>query len=258
MSRGNGWLGERSVDDKFLRLAELIKGSKRCVVLTGAGVSTESGIPDFRSPGSGLWTKVDPMFMLSDTAFRTNPVDFYKFIRDMVGVFLEAEPNDCHRSIAELEAEGYIKAVITQNIDGLHRRAGSKRILEVHGNTEGGRCIECGKTFPMDSMLQDIQEGKLPPKCDECGTVIKPNIVLFEDPLPFDFVLAREEASKCDLFIVIGSSLQVAPVCYLPTMSRRYVIINLQPTPYDSNAELVICEKAGVVMKKVKDLIFSA
>ncbi len=244
--------------DNLVKLANIIKSSKYCVVLTGAGVSTESGIPDFRSPDTGLWTKVDPMAALSNTTFRTDPVGFYQFIEDMMDVFFKAEPNECHKAIAELEGLGYIKTVITQNIDGLHRRAGSQNMLEVHGNTEGGKCIRCDKTFSMDHIMKLVKAGELPPTCEECGSLIKPNIVLFEDQLPIDFVLAQEEIKKSDLLIVIGSSLQVAPVCYLPTMSRRFSIINLMPTPYDSYAESVIQGKAGTTMKMIKELVTSS
>ena len=157
---------EKSCDgeykDNLTKIAHIIKSSRYCVVLTGAGVSTESGIPDFRSPDTGLWTKVDPMAALSNTTFRTDPIGFYQFIEDMMDVFLKAEPNECHKAIAELEELGYIKTVITQNIDGLHRRAGSRNMLEVHGNTEGGKCIRCGKTFSMNHIMKLVKAGKLP------------------------------------------------------------------------------------------------
>ncbi|HHY48122.1 MAG TPA: NAD-dependent deacylase [Firmicutes bacterium] len=233
------------------RAAELIRASHYCVALTGAGISTESGIPDFRSPGTGLWSKVDPMELLSATAFTLRPERFYEFIQGLVDTFARAEPNAAHIALARLERMGYLKAVITQNIDGLHQKAGSMRVFEIHGNARSCTCVGCGRHFSMEEALQAVSNREVPPRCTSCGSPLKPDIVLFEDPMPEDFINAQQAVLESDLLIVIGSSLEVAPACYLPSMAKRLVIINLQPTPYDWRADVVIRDRAGAVMQAI-------
>lgn len=252
------------------RIAELVVRARHCVVLTGAGISTESGIPDFRSPGTGLWTRMDPMELLSVTAFKTRPLEFYRFVSELVESFKRAEPNTAHRALAELERAGHVKAVVTQNIDGLHQRAGSVNVLEVHGNARNCTCTGCGRRTPIELALSSLkalhapdhaaapartEKGPAPPLCDLCGSPLKPDIVLFEDPMPEDFVLAQQEALRSDFMIVIGSSLEVAPACYLPSLAQRLAIINLQPTPQDPRAEVVIRDKAGKTLQTILDIV---
>ncbi|HHV62635.1 MAG TPA: NAD-dependent deacylase [Firmicutes bacterium] len=247
----NGVLGE----GELVKAAQLIAGSRYCVVLTGAGISTESGIPDFRSPGTGLWSRVDPVRVLSATAFEERPEEFYRFVMDLCEPLAGAEPNDAHRALAELERLGYVKAVITQNIDGLHQKAGSRRVLEVHGNARTGTCTGCGLSLSMEDILARARSGEVPPRCEACGWPLKPDIVLFEDPLPDDFLYAQREVRDSDLLLIIGSSLEVAPACYLPSMAQRIIIINLQPTPYDARADVVIRGRAGETMKRLVKLV---
>ncbi|NPV78918.1 MAG: NAD-dependent deacylase [Firmicutes bacterium] len=242
-SQGNGYISA------CRKAAELIRASRFCVALTGAGISTESGIPDFRSPGAGLWSRIDPMDLLSATAFELRPARFYEFIHDLVDTFSRAEPNAAHIALARLEQEGYVKAIITQNIDGLHQKAGARNVLEVHGNARSCTCISCGRGYSMEETLRAVSAGEVPPRCASCNSPLKPDIVLFEDPMPEDFALAQQAALQSDLMIVIGSSLEVAPACYLPSMAGRLIIINLQPTPCDSQADVVIRNKAAETMQ---------
>lgn len=252
MSRSGGAEESSSISRQITELARMVRSAGKCVVLTGAGISTESGIPDFRSPGTGLWSRVDPMAVLSATAFRTTPEAFYRFIVELVETLQAARPNNGHRAIAALEKMGVVDVVVTQNIDGLHQRAGSRNVLEVHGHLRTGTCVQCGKTYDIKVVLDAVGLGELP-RCDACRGLIKPDVVLFEDPLPVDFLLAQQAVAECDLLLAVGSSLEVAPVCYLPAMAPRLAIINLMPTGYDVRADVVIHAKAGAVLPSLVD-----
>lgn len=244
-----------SISREVTALAQMMMNAEKCVVLTGAGVSTESGIPDFRSPGTGLWTRIDPMAILSATAFRTRPEAFYEFILELCDTTGRAHPNDGHKSLARLESVGFVDAVITQNIDGLHQRAGSKNVLEVHGHLRSGTCVNCGKSYEMARVLDTVRAGEGLPACGACKSLIKPDVVLFEDPLPIDFLLAQQTVIGSDLLITVGSSLEVAPVCYLPALASYVAIINLTPTGYDSRAGVVIRAGAGMALSALADAI---
>lgn len=237
---------------KPVKIAEAILESRKVIVLTGAGISTESGIPDFRSPG-GIWSRFDAGIMTSDMLYG-NPAGFYKKAAVMLGFFEEirgAKPNRAHRILAEMEREGFISGVITQNIDGLHLKAGSKKVYEVHGNLKEGHCMSCGSVVGFDLLVEKIKNGNIPPRCDMCKGILRPNIVLFGDELPRCFVEATEEVANCDLLLVIGSSLEVAPVNNLPTMVKRYVIINMKRTYLDRGAYIVWNEKAGIALEAI-------
>jgi NAD-dependent deacetylase len=235
--------------EKIKKVADLIEKSSHVVVLTGAGVSTESGVPDFRTPGSGFWTMVDPdSFTIG--SFKNNPAAFYETGAPFFTMMQDAQPNESHTVLAELEKRGLIKALITQNVDGLHQEAGSKRVLEMHGTLKTASCVHCKKEVSMEEVAADVEEGVLPPRCSECGEPLKPNVVLFGEPLPPDYHEALEEAGKADLMLVIGSSLHVSPVNELPSYSKKVVVINRTPTHYDEKAEVVINdESAGRVLK---------
>jgi NAD-dependent deacetylase len=226
------------------RAAALIRGARHMVAFTGAGQSTASGIPDFRSPGEGLWEKDDPMMVASIWAFRLDPKSFYRWIRPMVSMLLTAAPNPAHVALADLEEMGILKAVITQNIDNLHQRAGSRRVLELHGHLREATCIRCYSQVPIDpAMVQLVLSGRTP-TCD-CGGVYKPNVILFGEQLPVRVLnLAIDEARRCDLMLVAGSSLEVAPAADVPFLAvqcgAQAVIVNLQPTALDSQAQVVI------------------
>lgn len=234
--------------EKILLLAGLLKKSTCTYALTGAGISTESGIPDFRSPGSGLWTKYDPAKVASVSAFLSDPAAFYKINMQWWEGYSKAEPNAAHYALARLEREGLLAGVITQNIDGLHRKAGSEKVFEVHGHLRTCRCISCSESYPFDFLKDQLNSGKNPPRCERCGGILRPDVVLFEDPLGDDFFYASRALSRCQLFVAIGSSLQVYPVASLPERVRQLVIINQEPTPWDDEAVLVINEKAGKVL----------
>jgi NAD-dependent deacetylase len=233
-----------SLDDSIKRAVELIRNSHHMVAFTGAGHSTASGIPDFRSPGSGLWEKANPMLVASIWAFRLDPTSFYDWIRPMTDTLLNATPNPAHKALAKLEEMGILKAIITQNIDNLHQRAGSRRVLELHGHMREATCIRCYKEVPVDPALEQVlRDGKIP-RC-ECGGVLKPNVILFGEQLPIRVLnMAMVEARRCDLILVAGSSLEVTPAADIPYLAveqgARAIIVNLQPTDFDSCADVVI------------------
>lgn len=224
------------------RLADLIKTRQPCVVLTGAGISTESGIPDFRSP-TGIWAEVDPMEYASLHAFRADPEKVWSFYAKRIDMLSGAEPNEGHRAIAELEQRGLVKAVITQNIDLLHTRAGSQDVVEVHGSIRTASCPECGATHPLEESMLPV------PRC-ECGAVLKPDVVFFGELLPqAEIDRAYELARSAALMLVVGSALEVFPVADLPLETLRsggsLAIVNRGETPLDSRAELKIDGSAG-------------
>jgi NAD-dependent deacetylase len=233
------------------RLAELIGAEQPCVVLTGAGVSTESGIPDFRS-ATGIWARYDPMEYASIWAFERDPAKVWEFYGRRLGVLVDAQPNPAHLALAELERRGLVAAVVTQNIDRLHERAGSVEVVEVHGSIRTSSCYVCGLRVPMEQVVP-----RLPvPTCEACGTVLKPDVVMFGEQMPEReleraFQLAREAA----LLLVVGSSLGVYPVAGLPeetlVAGGSLAIVNRGPTPYDSEAAIRIDGSAGDVLAAV-------
>jgi NAD-dependent deacetylase len=230
------------------RLAELITTRQPTVVLTGAGISTESGIPDFRSP-TGIWAEVDPMEYASLRAFRADPEKVWSFYAKRIDMLTEAEPNEGHRVIAELERRGLVSAVITQNIDLLHTRAGSQDVVEVHGSIRTASCLECGRVYPLEESMLPV------PRC-ECGGVLKPDVVFFGELLPPAAIdRAYELARSAALMLVVGSALEVFPVAELPleTLSSggSLAILNRGETPLDEKAELKIDGPAGETLSAV-------
>ena len=232
-----------AVSERAGRVAELLGASSSAVVLTGAGVSVPSGIPDFRTPGTGIWEKVDPMEVAHIDVFRRDPDRFWTFYGNRFATLDDKRPNAAHEAIAELERRGLIRGVITQNIDRLHRKAGSQRIVEVHGSIESSVCPACGAHEGIDRVLEKLQAGISTPRCDACETPLKPDVVLFGEFLPEQamsdaYALARE----ADLMLAIGSSLEVYPVASLPGVTLeaggRLALITQGPTPYDSAAEV--------------------
>ena len=248
--------------EEIERLAQLIIESEKVVVFTGAGVSTESGIPDFRGPG-GIWSKYDPedftiqRFLTSPAARKT----LWKMSSES-GLLAEAEPNPAHYAIAELHKLGKLDCVITQNIDNLHQRAGvpEDKVFELHGNTRWAVCLSCRRRFPMPEVLQRIKKGVEVPDCPDCQGILKPDAVLFGEALPQETLHeAIHRSRNCDLFVVIGSTLVVYPAAYMPTYAReagaRLAIVNLTPTPLDYQATVVIHGKAGEIMPKVVEKV---
>ena len=231
-------------------LAALIRARQPCVVLTGAGVSTESGIPDFRSP-TGIWAEFDPMEYATISAFRRDPEKVWSFYAPRFSTLTRAQPNAAHRAIAELEARGLVRAVVTQNIDLLHERAGSRDVVEVHGSIRDCECLACGARYAL-SEVERLLAGTAVPRCT-CGSVLKPGVVMFGELLPADaidraFALAREAA----LLLVVGSALEVTPVASLPAETvyagGAVAIVNLGPTAFDDAALLKVEGRAGDVL----------
>jgi NAD-dependent deacetylase len=236
--------------------AQILKSSQYAVAFTGAGISTESGIPDFRSEASGLWNDTEALQAATLAGFRRNPEAFYKWVRPLADVILNAQPNAAHCGLAEMEAHGLLKAVITQNIDMLHTRAGNQHVFELHGQLRQATCLQC---FAVEDNLPLIQQFLLdgrPPLCKHCGGIMKPNVILFGEQLPIDqWLLAQDAAKHCDAMLVIGSSLEVAPASDLPLMAKRHgaklIFINLQPTDMDRYADVIIHDRAAQVIPEI-------
>jgi NAD-dependent deacetylase len=234
---------ERQVTTREVeRLAELLGQSRRTVALTGAGVSVPSGIPDFRTPETGLWAKVDPMEVAHIDVFERDPERFWSYYRPRFSTLGDKEPNRAHEALAELERRGLIEGVITQNIDRLHRAAGSENVIEVHGSIETSSCMACGAAFGLDEM-DDLFDERGVAICASCGGAVKPDVVLFGEMLPADAIeRATELAEGADLMLCVGSSLAVHPVAGLPQLTLgnggRLAIVTKGETPYDGDAEL--------------------
>ncbi len=232
----------------------LIRKSERIVALSGAGISTEAGIPDFRGP-EGLWETSGLMETLSASGFSRDPESFYRGSVSLFKTIAGATPTLAHRLLAQLEKLGKMKAVVTQNIDGLHQAAGSGKVYEIHGTCRRGHCTKCDAGFEMAGFYAEIESGRLKvPLCDQCRVPIKPDVVLFEELLPVDAWNASVEAAEtCDLMLVFGSSLVVYPAADLPMMAldsgARLAIVNLEPTCYDPMADVKIQEKLGEFAK---------
>ena len=247
MADGNGSVGQ---------LAKLIRDSRRTVALTGAGISVPSGIPDFRSPGTGLWEKVDPMEVAHIDVFRRDPQRFWSYYRPRFGMLSDKQPNAAHSALAELEARGLLEAVITQNIDRLHRKAGSRRVIEVHGTIETSSCLDCGSSYALEA-VDDLFDTEGVARCSGCGGPVKPDVVLFGELLP---ERAMDEAiglaAGAELLLCVGSSLEVHPVAGLPEMTRsaggRIAIVTKGPTPYDAVADVRL---DGDVVEELETLL---
>ena len=223
----------------------ILRESRYAVAFTGAGISTPSGIPDFRSSGSGMWEKFNPMETASLTTFRNHPERFWNWKRPMMLTAWQAEPNPAHLALARLECAGILKAVITQNIDGLHQRAGSKNVLEVHGSIETMTCPRCKKSFPSRDFKPVLEQPGGMPTCPNDHAILKPDVVLFEEALPaLVWRQAEEHAKRADVMLVVGSSLEVYPAAYLPKMAAetgaRTIIANLSSTFLDASAEVLL------------------
>ena len=241
-----------------VELAELIRGRQPCVVLTGAGISTESGIPDFRSP-TGIWAQYDPMDYATISAFRRDPVKVWEFYALRFDVLTHAEPNAGHRALAELEHRGLVRAVVTQNIDGLHQRAGSRDVVEVHGSIRTASCLACGAGASLEEVVRALRSNPAPP-CPECGEILKPDVVMFGELLPVDAIdRASALAREAGVLLVVGSTLEVYPVAALPedtlAAGGALAIVNRGPTPYDRRAAVRIEGSAGETLREVAEAL---
>jgi NAD-dependent deacetylase len=239
-----------------LRLAELLEGASSAVVLTGAGVSVPSGIPDFRTPETGLWAKVDPMEVAHISVFERDPERFWSYYRPRFQALEAKQPNRAHEALAELERRGLIEGVITQNIDRLHRAAGSENVIEVHGSIETSSCLECGAAYGPDK-IDGIFDDRGIAVCAACDGPVKPDVVLFGELLPEEAMAAATElAEGADLMLCVGSSLAVHPVAGLPQLTLSgggaLAIVTKSETPYDRDAEVKL---GGEVDEELSALI---
>ena len=240
--------------------AELFRKSKRAVVLTGAGISTPSGIPDFRSEGSGLWSRDEPLEVASLLTFRTHPEKSYAWFRPLVRQIFEAIPNAAHRALAELEKAGYLHSVLTQNIDMLHEKAGSMHVVELHGTLRTLSCTQCFQQVDSMPYLKPfIEQGTLP-HCPYCDALLKPDVILFGEQLPQKAWLeAQRESRTCDLMVVAGSSLEVMPVAGLPMQAldrgAHLVIINNVPTYLNVRADAAIQENVSDIIPAIAEQV---
>jgi NAD-dependent deacetylase len=239
------------------RLAELLGAAERAVVLTGAGISVPSGIPDFRTPGTGLWEKVDPMEVAHIDAWRRDPDRFWSFYGERFASLVHKRPNRAHEAVAELERRGLVRGVITQNIDRLHRMAGSSRVVEVHGSIEWSRCMICNGRVALAEVVERLAAGEGTPECAACVTPLKPDVVLFGELLSDEAMAdAQTLAAEADLMVCIGSSLTVYPVAGLPRLTLaaggKVVLVTEGETPIDTEAELKL---AGDVVDELEAVL---
>ncbi len=241
------------------RAANILRGARRAVALTGAGFSRPSGIPDFRSPG-GLWSLDDPLEVASLWAFQADPQRFYDWFRPLLECLLMAQPNPAHLALAELERGGVLQAVITQNIDGLHQRAGSREVYELHGHLRSATCLKCGRQVPAAPLIERVRHGAVP-SC-ACGGALKPDVVLFDELLPRGVLwLAQRAIETCDALIIAGTSLEVEPACSMPLTALQHgaplVIINQSATYLDARADVVLHEDAAVALPGVVEQLLN-
>ena len=242
-----------SCTEMIERAVTIIRHARYVLAFTGAGVSTPSGIPDFRNPASGIWKDVDPLEVASIGGFRQNPEAFFQWIRPLAHLINQAHPNPAHLALAQMEAHGYLQGVITQNIDMLHSRAGSRTIYELHGHLREATCIRCFTVYPAQNMIQAfLDEGRIP-HCTACGSILKPNVILYGEQLPMQvYMAAKEAARKADAMIVIGSSLAVAPASDIPLLAARnqarIILVNKEPTFIDPLADVVIHANAADIL----------
>jgi NAD-dependent deacetylase len=249
-----------ATQEGIIDAAELICNSKRVVVLSGAGISTPSGIPDFRSPNTGLWEKNDPYEVASLSAFRYHPERFFEWMRSLAACIFAAKPNAAHYSLAQLEQKGHLHAVITQNIDILHQRAGSKNVYEVHGSFATLTCVRCYRQYDSAGYMSAYLERGEIPHCPDCTGILKPDLVLFGEQLPAKTWLKAVELSKrSDLMIIAGSSLEVLPVAGLPMRAlengAHLILINHSETYLDVRADVVFHDDVDVIIPRIVDQV---
>ena len=242
------------------RASQLLSNSRYTVVLTGAGISTASGIPDFRSQGTGLWQKNDPFQVASLTAFKYTPEKFFNWLRPLAKDIWQAKPNPAHIALAQLEKAGWIKAIITQNIDGLHQAAGAENVIEVHGSATTLTCLSCHKSYPVSDFVQPFLMAGDMPYCPNCSSILKPDIILFEEMLPMNaWSQAQQQCENADLILVIGSSLEVTPASSLPLYAlengAHLIINNFSSTYLDERADILLPMDIVVAVPGIAQLL---
>jgi NAD-dependent deacetylase len=244
-------------------VAEMILEAKKMVVFTGAGFSTESGIPDFRSPG-GVWSMFDPSELNYQNILRSEEIreKYWRMHKMMWETIRDAQPNKGHQAVAELYRMGKLDCVITQNTDGLHQKAGlpNEMVLELHGTMQWVDCLKCGKRYARSHVHKKMEAGETVPKCESCGGMLKPSTIAFGQAMPErETMEAERRSSQCDLFLALGSSLVVYPAAQMPALAKtsgaRLVIFNLTPTPYDHMADFVINSKTGETLSQIVKIV---
>jgi NAD-dependent deacetylase len=250
------------LEEGIIQAANLILHSGNVVVFTGAGISTESGIPDFRSPG-GIWTRFDPEDFTIQK-FLSSPETRKKQWQILLegGLFVDAKPNRAHLAVAELEEIGKLDCIITQNVDNLHQKAGNspEKIYELHGNMRWLKCMSCDERYPVGDVIEKFRASEEVPGCERCQGILKPDVIFFGELLPeWTLKNATAHASRCDLMIVIGSSLVVYPAAYMPEYAKeggaKLAIINNTPTSFDDVADVVIRQSASVAMERIMEKV---
>ena len=247
--------------DLVTQAIDLLQSSRHTVALTGAGISTPSGIPDFRTETSGIWARFDPMEVATISAFKRRPEDFYEWIRPLLQIMVDAQPNPAHTALAQMEAYGPLKAIITQNIDLLHSNAGSQQVHELHGHIRDMTCLHCYQTYAAQPIINDFidQIDMIVPRCKKCRGVLKPDVILYGEMLPVRVLNdAKRDIRQCDLMLVIGSSLEVAPAGDLPYLAKqvgaRLIIINFTTTHMDYLADVVINADVVEILPQLADI----
>ncbi len=243
--------------------ANLIRKSHRTVSLTGAGISTPSGIPDFRSPQVGLWNRYDPMEVASLSAFRHNPQQFYQWLHPLAIQMYAAQPNQAHLALAKMQNNGCLSVIITQNIDGLLTRAGATQVLEVHGSLETMTCTSCFHHYPSQLYVDEYIRNCAIPHCQLCGSILKPDVILYEEQMPVETWYKAEEASRhCELMLVAGTSLEVMPSAKLPMQAlengARLIIVNNEETYLDIRAEVLIHADVAEILPEIAKEVLNA
>lgn len=245
------------IDKKVITIAHAMLNSRKITLLTGAGISTESGIPDFRSKKDGLWNRFDSNFLSRDFLYN-NPEKFYELALEMFALLKKnskVKPNKAHYILSQMEKENMINSVITQNIDGLHKLAGSKNVYEVHGSLRKSYCVFCKNEYSFFLLYRKILKRQIPPLCPKCGNILRTSVILFGDELKEEFFKASKEVLNSDLLIVVGSSLEVGPVNTLPSLAKKFIIINKDKTYFDDKALVVLNENASTALSAIYDLI---
>lgn len=244
-----------SLDEAISKARKWVEEAENISALTGAGISVDSGIPDFRSEG-GLWEKYNPNEYATYDSFMRDPSKFWEMGQELAEVILDAHPNEAHRALAKLEERSKLLGIITQNIDNLHQEAGNQKVVELHGNYLRAYCLECGKKYVGEKIQRRVVEGEIPPKCDECDGILKSEAILFGEPLPQE---AMSEAiricRKTDLMLVIGTSLQVYPAAYLPHLAKksdaRIILVNLHGNNRKDVADILLEGRAADIMPQI-------
>ncbi|MFX1266601.1 MAG: NAD-dependent deacetylase [Promethearchaeota archaeon] len=248
------------LDDNIRKFAQIIIDAKNIVVLTGAGMSTESGIADFRSPGTGLWEKVDPNKFASIHSYVSDTQKNLEFMLEMGMNIFKAKPNKGHKALTKLQKLGKLEGILTQNIDGLHHKAHTNNIIELHGTANEAICMRCKEIYPITTMINQVLKGFYSPSCEVCGGLLKPNAIFFGEPLHSETLMRADKMiEECDLLIVLGSSLLIYPVAFYPrkalSAGAKLAIINIQQTDMDDYAEIVIHKKIGDILPRIVEIV---